>query len=137
MSKKILLLFSLTFILFSCKEDCYTHPDSVVFEFVNSHGENLIQNGSLPTFSIQEEVLNGVSAGVQLTKTDDHKVKLERVGSFNGTKNYRFFSAIRFFDFSIRSSPVTTECDGFQIDHIEFDSISSTKEDKFYRIVLE
>lgn len=137
MFKKTLLLFSITIILFSCKDDCYTTPDSVIFEFVNSQGENLIQNGTLPAFAIQEEAINCVSAVVELINTVDYKVKLQRVGSFNGTKNYRFFSAIRFFDFSIRSSAVTTECEGFQIDQVEFDSISTTKEDKFYRIVLE
>ncbi|KUJ52275.1 hypothetical protein [Chryseobacterium sp. JAH] len=137
MFKKILTLFSIISLLISCKEECYTNPEPVVFEFINSQGENLIQNGSLPTFAIQEEPVNGISTGVELTKTADFKIKLEGVGSFSGTKKYRFFSTIKLFNFSIRSSAVTTECEGFKIDQIEFDSISSTKEINYYKIILD
>ena len=137
MFKRLLLLFSIVIVLISCKEDCYSAPEPVIFEFVNAQGENLIKNGTLTNFAIQEEAQNGVSVGIQLTKTEDFKVKLENVGSFDGTKKYKFFSTIRFFDFSIRSSHVTTECDGFQIDQIDFDSISAAKHNDHYRIILE
>lgn len=133
MLKKFLLLICFSLIIISCKKDCYTAPEKVVFEFVNPAGENLMENGTITSVGISEE--NGV--GVQLTKTDDFKIILERVGSFNGTKNYTISSAVQLVDFSIRSSHVTTDCDGFQIDEISFENAPATKENGYYRIVLD
>lgn len=76
----------MAFVFTACGEECYNAPQPIVFEFVNSDGENLITNGTLSNYSIQDE--NHVN--LQLTKTDDNKVILENVGAYNGTKNYTF-----------------------------------------------
>lgn len=133
MIKKLLLLFCISILLISCKKDCYTAPEKVVFEFVNPSGENLMQNGTITSVGISED--NGI--GVEVTKTDDYKVILQRVGSFDGTKNYTLSSAVQLVDFSIRSSHVTTDCDGYQIDEINFENAVATKEAGYYRIVLD
>lgn len=73
---------------------------------------------------------------VELTQTDDYKVILKNVGSFNGTQEYRFTAAPNIFFFSIKSSNVTTDCDGYQIDEINFENFVATKENGYYRIVL-
>lgn len=136
--KKLISFILIALFFISCEKDCYTSPEPIIFEFVNSNGENLIENGTLSSaFSISEKLDNGNTVGVQLTKTADNKVILERVGSFNGTKNYTFYSNIRFFDFSIRSSNITDGCDGFKIDEVKFENINATKETGFYKIVLE
>lgn len=137
MLKKFPLLLCFSLIIISCKKDCYTAPEKVVFEFVNPAGENLIQNNQLSTFAIQEDAGNGNYIGVPLTKTTDNKVILEKIGSFNGTKTYKFASDIKLFDFKVRSSDVTTDCDGYQIDEINFENVTATKENGYYRIVLD
>ncbi|MBO6183604.1 MAG: hypothetical protein J6O88_02790 [Chryseobacterium sp.] len=136
MLKKLLLLLCFSLILISCKKDCYTAPEKVVFEFVNSSGENLIQNGSLTTYSIMRKTGQDSYTSVELTQTDDYKVILKNVGSFNGTQEYRFTAAPNIFFFSIKSSNVTTDCDGYQIDEINFEDVVTTKESGYYRIVL-
>jgi len=135
--KKLLLVLCFSLILISCKKDCYTAPEKVVFGFVNSAGENLIQNGSLTTYSIMRKTGQDSYTSVELTQTDDHKVILKNVGSFNGTQEYRFTAAPNIFFFSIKSSDVTTDCDGFQIDKIDFEDVIATKENGYYRIVLD
>lgn len=137
MFKKFLLLLCFSLILISCKKDCYTAPEKVVFEFVNSSGENLIQNGSLTTYSIMRKTGQDSYTSVELTQTDDYKVILKNVGSFNRTQEYRFTAAPNIFFFSIKSSDVTTDCDGFQIDKIDFEDVVATKENGYYRIVLD
>ncbi|WP_175622259.1 hypothetical protein [Chryseobacterium schmidteae] len=137
MFKKFLLLLCFSLILISCKKDCYTNPEKVVFEFVNSAGENLIQNGSLTTYSIMRKTGQGGYTSVELTKTEDHKVILKNVGAFNGIQEYRFTSAPNIFFFSIRSSDITTDCDGYQIDQIDFENVVTTKESGYYKIVLD
>lgn len=137
MFKKFLLLLCFSLILISCKKDCYTAPEKVVFEFVNSSGENLIQNGSLTTYSIMRKTGQDSYTSVELTQTDDYKVILKNVGSFSGTQEYRFTAAPNIFFFSIKSSDVTTDCDGFQIDKIDFEDVVATKENGYYRIVLD
>lgn len=132
MIKKILLLLCFSILVISCKKDCYTAPEKVVFEFVNASGENLMENGTITSVGITEDT----GVGVEVTKTDNYKVILQRVGSFNGTKNYRIASVVQFVDFSIRSSNVTTDCDGYQIDEINFQNADATKEAGYYRIVL-
>lgn len=137
MLKKVMLLLCFFLFFISCKKDCYTAPEKVVFEFVNSSGENLIENNQLGSFAIQEDAGNGNYTGIPLTKTADYKVIVEKIGSYNGTKHYQFASGIKLFDFSVRSSSVTTDCDGFQIDEIHFENVTATKENGYYKIVLD
>lgn len=133
--KKIFLFLVMAFLFTACAEDCYNAPLPVVFEFVNSNDENLIANGTLTVYSIQDE--NNVS--LQLTKTDDNKVILEKVGAYNGTKNYTFYSSFKVFDFSIQSSEFKGGCDGYQINKLTFTGvdIDVTDEKGYYKIVLE
>lgn len=123
--------------LISCKKDCYTSPEKVVFEFVNASGENLIANGTLTTYSIMRKTGQNSYTSVELTPTEDKKIVLKNAGSFNGTVDYRFTSGTTIFFFNIKSSSVTTDCDGFQIDEIDFENVTATKENGYYKIVLE
>ncbi|MGR3853858.1 hypothetical protein [Chryseobacterium indologenes] len=127
------LLVALLFI--SCEKDCYNPPLPVIFEFVNSNNENLITNGTLTTYSVQDEN----NAGVQLSKTSENRILLENVGAFNGTKNYKFYSNIKDIDFSIQSSEFNGGCDGYQINKLTFTGIDIdvTAEKGYYKIVLE
>lgn len=125
----------MAFILTSCGDECYNAPQPIVFEFVNSENENLIANGTLTSYSIQDEN----NAGVQLTKTSDNKVIVENVGAYNGTKKYKFYSNVNLFDFSVESSEFKGGCDGFQINKLTFTGIGIdvTDENGYYKIVLQ
>jgi hypothetical protein len=133
--KKIFIFFVITLLFISCEKDCYNAPQPIVFEFANSSGENLITNGTLTTYSIQDE--NNVS--IQLTKTSDNMVILENVGAYNGVKNYKFYSNVKNLDFAIHSSEFKGGCDGFQINKITFTGvgIDVTDEKGYYKIVLQ
>ncbi|MBM7420638.1 MULTISPECIES: hypothetical protein [Chryseobacterium] len=133
--KNIFLFLLMAFLFIACGEECYNAPQPIVFEFVNSDDENLITNGTLSNYSIQDE--NHVS--LQLTKTDDNKVILENVGAYNGTKNYTFYSNVKVFDFSIQSSEFKGGCDGYQINKLTFTGIAIdvTDEKGYYKIILE
>ncbi|MGI9649841.1 membrane lipoprotein lipid attachment site-containing protein [Chryseobacterium sp. RLHN22] len=133
--KKIFVFFLITILLTACGEDCYNPPLPIVFEFVDSNGENLITNGTLTTYTINEEN----QTGIELSKTDDDKILLENVGAYNGTKNYNFFSNIKNFDFSIESSEFKGGCDGYQINKLTFTGIDIDVIDAngYYKIVLQ
>lgn len=133
--KKIILFLILIFVLTACGDECYNAPQPIVFEFVNANDENLITNGTLAPFSISDE--NKV--GVQLTKTDDDKIILENVGTYNGTKNYTFYSAVRIVDFSIQSSEFKGGCDGYQINKLTFTGVGIDVIDEkgTYKIILK
>lgn len=133
--KKIFIFLVMALFVTSCGEDCYNAPQPIVFEFVNSSDENLITNGTLTAYSIQDE--NNVS--VQLTKTSDGMVILENVGAYNGVKNYKFYSNVKNLNFAIHSSEFKGGCDGFQINKLTFTGvgIDVTDENGHYRIVLQ
>lgn len=133
--KKIFIFLVIAFLFTACGEECYNAPQPIVFEFVNSDDENLITNGTLSNYSIQDEN----NASLKLTKTDDNKIILENVGAYNGTKNYTFFSNVKVFDFSIQSSEFKGGCDGYQINKLTFTGIAIdvTDEKGYYKIVLE
>jgi hypothetical protein len=133
--KKIFIFLVIAFLFTACGNDCYNAPQPVVFKFVNSNDENLIENGTLTTYAIQDE--NHV--GVQLSKTSDNMVILENVGAYNGTKKYNFYSNLKVFDFSIQSSEFKGGCDGYQINKLTFTGINIdvTDEKGYYKIVLE
>ncbi|PRB04474.1 hypothetical protein CQ046_07100 [Chryseobacterium sp. MYb7] len=133
--KKTFLFLLATLLFISCEKDCYNAPLPIVFKFVDSNNENLIANGTLTSYSIQDE--NNVS--VQLSKTSDNMIILENVGAYNGTKKYHFSSTIKPFDFSIQSSEFKGACDGYQINKITFTGIGIdvTDEKGYYKIVLQ
>lgn len=133
--KKIFTFLVIALLFTACGEDCYNAPQPIVFEFVNANDENLITNGSLSSYSIVEEN----QSGVQLTKTDDDKIILENVGAYNGTKNYKFSSPIKNFDFSIQSSEFKGGCDGYQINKLTFTGvkIDVTDENGYYKIIFQ
>lgn len=133
--KKIFTFLVMALLFTSCGKDCYNAPQPIVFEFVNSNDENLITNGSLSSYSIVEEN----QTGVQLTKTSDDKIILENVGAYNGTKNYKFSSPIKNFNFSIQSSEFKGGCDGYQINKLTFTgvNIDVTDENGYYKIIFQ
>ncbi|WP_449387775.1 hypothetical protein [Chryseobacterium lineare] len=133
--KKLILLLLPLLLFTACGDDCYNAPQPVVFEFVNAAGENLIANGTLTTYSIQDE--NHVS--VQLTKTSDNRILLENVGAYDGTKKYTFYSNVKVFDFSIQSSEFNSGCDGFQINKLTFTGIAIDVKDEngYYKIIFQ
>ena len=133
--KKIICFLILTLVLISCGEECYNAPQPIVFEFVNANNENLIANGSLGTFYIKDEN----QANVPLTTTDDQKVILENVEVYNGVKNYKFYSSVRNFYFSIESSEYKGGCDGYQINKLTFTGIAIdvTDEKGYYKITFQ
>ncbi|MDR2235151.1 MAG: hypothetical protein LBE92_03425 [Chryseobacterium sp.] len=135
--RTLLLLFSVVLFLCSCEKDCYNPPQPIIFEFVDESGNNLIENGELTNMTVQEDMGNGNFTGVELTKTNDHKVILEKVGAFDGERPYKFFSNINVFDFSIKSSRFTAGCEGYQIKSIVFKNIQVTDEKVYYKIILK
>ena len=133
---KNLFIFLLPLLLFTaCGDDCYNAPQPIAFKFVDANDENLIANGTITTYSIQDE--NNV--GVQLTKTSDNMVILENVGAYNGTKNYTFYSNLKIFKFSIQSSEFKGGCDGFQINKLTFTGvgIDVKEENGSYKIIFQ
>ncbi|MEE6128093.1 hypothetical protein V2E39_11930 [Chryseobacterium arthrosphaerae] len=133
--KKIFTFLLILLLFISCEKDCYNAPQPIVFEFTNSNNENLITNGTLTSYSVQDE--NNVN--IELTKTSENRVILENVGAYNGTKKYKFYSNIKNLDFSIQSSEFNGGCDGFQINKLTFTGIGiDVKDEKgYYRIVLQ
>ncbi|RKS97868.1 putative periplasmic lipoprotein [Chryseobacterium defluvii] len=133
--KKIFIFLLIAFIFTACGDDCYNAPQTIVFKFVDANGENLIANGTLSSYSIQEEN----QGTIQLTKTTDNMIILENVGAYNGTKNYTFSSNIKAFDFSIQSSEFDSGCEGYQINKLTFTGIGIDVKDEngYYKIILE
>lgn len=133
--KKIFTFLLIALLFISCEKDCYNAPPPVLFKFVDSNDENLIANGTLTTYSVQDEDNNSV----QLSKTSDNMIIVENVGAYNGTKKYKFFSNIKDLDFSIQSSEFNGGCDGYQINKLTFTGIDIdvTAEKGYYKIVLE
>ncbi|PRB82453.1 hypothetical protein CQ022_17310 [Chryseobacterium culicis] len=133
--KKIFTFLLIAFFFISCEKDCYNAPLPILFKFVDSNDENLIANGTLITYSVQDEDNNSV----QLSKTSDNMIIVENVGAYNGTKKYKFFSNIKDLDFSIQSSEFNGGCDGYQINKLTFTGIDIdvTAEKGYYKIVLE
>lgn len=141
--KKIFLILTLTFIIFSCRgADCFTPPETTVFEFVNANNENIIKNGTIDVSKIiiQENVGNGDLIGMQVKKSEDYKIIVEKIGWNDGLKNYNATIILpteaKQFTFSVKSSKLT-ECGGYKIENVEFNNNNATKEAGYYKIKIE
>lgn len=132
--KKILLLFTLIFLMISCGDDCYNPPQPILFEITDGNKNNLLTNGTLAPYSVTDEDMKMVP----LTTTDDGKLLLENVGAFEGSRKFQFKSSVRNFDFTVESKKFDTGCTGFQIKKLTFTGIAIDIEDQngFYRIIF-
>ena len=139
--KKILSCLILTFAVASChKQGCFISPEQTVFELVNTGGENVIKNGTLP-FSdviISEDAGNGTFIGMHYNLTKEKRISVEELGWFNGTKKYRFFTSDTTFNLSVKSLKIDSSgCNSFRIDEVKFFNITGSKEKDFYKIIFK
>ncbi|MBO6213138.1 hypothetical protein [Algoriella sp.] len=132
------LLFSLFFI--SCNDDdCYQPSEKIIFEFVNSKNENLIENGSInvSTISITRILDENSSVGITGNKIENNKVILhEAISRFDGSANFLFTTNLKLFKFNITSSKMK-DCNGYTIKSINFDNLNTSKSENTYKIVLD
>lgn len=140
MIQRSLLFLTLIFVAFSCKKsECFTPPKQTAFELVNANGENLIANGtiSISDFVIHQDAGNGTLIGINY-KVGDDKIVIEELGWFNGSKNYKFFSPMKTFSFSVASSKIDSSgYNSYRIDEVRFIDVSGSKENDFYKIIIE
>jgi len=124
--------------LLNCKDDdgysCFTPPDSTVFEFVNSAGENLIQNGGLDLskISVKENNGNGTTKDMKLFLQEDYKIGVLEIGWIDGTKNYEVTlmkDPVTEFNFKVTSSKITGKCGGYRIKNFQIENIQPKKMD--------
>lgn len=141
----MLTIVPVSAILFlSCRnEDCFTPPEPVLFEFVNSADENLLQNGiiDISKIVVQENAGNSNFTKVNLTETAEKKVRLNNVGWFDGTKNYSVIlilpNEIKQFDFAVNSTKINADCATYSTNEINFTNINTTKINNYsYKIIV-
>ncbi len=131
------LLFSALF--FSCNEDdCYEPSKEIIFEFVNSNNENLIENGSInpSNIAINKIVNANYHVGINGNKVVNNRVVLHpAISRYDGTQEFMFITNLKLFNFHIASSKVAN-CNAYTINDITFDSVNSTKYEEYYKITL-
>ncbi len=139
---KIFLCFlALTLFAFSCRRrDCFDLPDPTVFEFVNTNGQNVIADSTLPLSSslIMEDIGDTLFRSLQYDVTSDSKLAIKELGWYNGTKKYRFFTSDTTFYFFVYSSKnPSSDCDNaYKIDSISFTDVAASKKADFYQIIV-
>lgn len=120
--------------------ECFTPPEIVVFDLVNSQNKNVIENGMLKVSAISIKDISDKSAPkeIKFDTVNEAKIRLtsDDIGWFDGIKYYEFTSRIKNFNFSIHSS-VNKKCGGYFINQIQFTGVNGTPESGFYRIILE
>ena len=138
---KILLCFTVTLFVFSCRHDCFDLPDPTVFEFIDSTGENVLADSSLILSSIliMEDIGDTLFKFMQYSVTNDSKLAVKELGWYNGKKKYRFFTPTSLFYFFVYSSKnPSSGCDNsFKIDSISFIDVPASKEADFYQVTVK
>ncbi len=138
------LILSFSFLMNACKSDddiilCFTPPGAVVFEFIDSDGVNLIENGVLKTSEIKIKDITNPDNPKNSTFTlrEDYKIIINEAGWFNGTKDFSFESPAVDFEFTVISHELTGNCGGYKIDDIIFHGITYTLgEYDVYRFII-
>jgi hypothetical protein len=138
-----LLMISISAILLGCTEDdCFTPPENIVFDFVDSSGNNLIKNGILDSSKIrvQQNEGDGTIIPIKIIVREDHKVSIEGTGWSEGTKNYDVYllnDPVKIFNYRVTSSKITGDCSGYKIENLQIENINYVKETGYYRITIE
>lgn len=139
-----LILFGFSLIAAGCSDDdyieCFTPPAELTFEFTDSDGNNLIENGELKIsdIKIKEMIGNDQTQNVGFILREDNRITVSGIGWYNGTKDYTFESPLIEFGFQVKSSSISGSCIGYQIDNIEFLGASPILGDyDIYKFVIE
>ncbi len=141
LTHKAVVVFSLLFsaLFFSCNEDdCYEPSKDIIFEFVNSNNENLIESGSIKVSNIAvNKIVNAnYHVGIYGNKVVNNRVVLHStISRYDGTQEFMFITNLKLFNFHIVSSKVAN-CNAYTIHDITFDSVNSTKYEEYYKITL-
>ncbi|MBE8712428.1 hypothetical protein [Sphingobacterium hungaricum] len=104
-------------LLVSCgKEDCFTAPEPVVFEFVDGAGNNLITTGALNPQNFDFRKVTGEFEDVKIDYSlgDDDRITINSFTDDPGVTNYRFYSIIQSFSFSVKAEE-NASCEGNNI----------------------
>ena len=137
----MLICIVFTFVGAACHHDCLVLPEPTVFNLVNTDGENVITNGTLPFSDILIYRVDGndTLTGLQYNLITDNKIAIRELGWYNGTVNYKFWTPDTTFYFSVRSSRVSAAgCDNtYKIDNIKFTNITGSKENDFYKVTIK
>jgi len=140
----VFVLFGWSLIAPGCSDDdysiCYTPPAELTFEFTDSDGNNLIENGELKISDIKiKEILgNDQTRNIGFILREDHLITVSEIGWYHGVKNYTFESPLIEFGFQVKSSSLTGNCVGYRIDNVEFSGASPVLGNyNIYNFVIE
>lgn len=123
------------------RSECFTPPSPVVLEFLDTNGQNLIQNGRLKTEDIRVQLADGHIAQPELrTELGQYnRVQIHGVGWADGTINFKVqLNLIQpvVFGLGITSAPVPGKCGGRVIQDVQISQIQSVKEQGYYKIIV-
>ncbi|PRD48063.1 hypothetical protein C5745_05990 [Sphingobacterium haloxyli] len=119
------------------KQDCFTPPEPVVFEFVDAEGNNLITTGQLhnDNFEFREELGNDQNELVEHTIGVDDRVTLYSVGWSGGVEQFKFLSTIKSFSFLVKARN-NKGCGGTKIEQVTLDDVEYQQKEGYFLITL-
>ena len=110
-------------------------------EFVNSKGENLIQNGTLTKEHFHFlQVVGDTKIGTSFEINHENRVILNKPGWVVGSTTYEALvltKEIKFFNFTVNASKLSGKCGGNKIDNVSFEDIEAHSQNGIYQIVVE
>lgn len=139
MIHKYLIITCLCLSITACKKnDCFTPPEPVVFEFVNAEGKNLITTGQLHknNFEFREELGDRENKLVAYDIRSDDRVILPKVAWTEGFIRYKFLSTIKSFPFTVKTSK-NQNCGGTIIEELKLDDVNYQQKDGYILVILE
>jgi len=110
-------------------------------EFVNSKGENLIQNGTLTKEHFHFlQIAGDTKIGTSFEINHESRVILNKPGWIVGSTTYEALvltKEIKFFNFTVNASKLSGKCGGNKIDNVSFKDIEALSQNGIYQIVVE
>ncbi|NGM64139.1 hypothetical protein [Sphingobacterium sp. SGR-19] len=134
-----LILACLCLLITACeKKDCFTPPEPVVFEFVDTEGNNLVTTGQLhkDNFEFREELGNHENELVEYGIREDDRISLPKVGWSDGVIQYKFLSTIKSFSFLIKATK-NKGCGGTTIEQVTLDDVEYEQKEGYILVILE
>ncbi|HBX62807.1 hypothetical protein [Empedobacter sp.] len=110
-------------------------------KFVNSKGDNLIQNGTLTKEHFHFlQVVGDTKIGISFDINHENRVILNKPGWIVGSTTYEVIvqaKEIKFFNFTVNASKLSGKCGGNKIDNVSFEDIEGFSQNGIYQIVVE
>ncbi|WP_300675221.1 hypothetical protein [Soonwooa sp.] len=141
MKIKFFSFLAIVLFLISCRHDgydCFTNPQPVILNLVDSKGHNLIETNELKVSDLKiTSQKSDYKPTVNLQEIQNHYIAVGGTGWYNGAEKFDISTPFKNFTIKVISKELTGKCSGYVIEKVDFEGVDASNTQTIYNVVLK